>query len=77
MDWFYSNVWTPKKSAGYFNFGEDGDPDDQDDYHCDQDDDQDDQDLIAGRPQSVNSSFDSHTSHSLGGQGRDSSFNRS
>ena len=56
---------------------EDGDPDDQDDYHCDQDDDQDDQDLIAGRPQSVNSSFDSHTSHSLGGQGRDSSFNRS
>ena len=56
---------------------DDGDPDDQDDYHCDQDDDQDDQDLIAGRPQSVNSSFDSHTSHSLGGQGRDSSFNRS
>jgi len=31
---------------------------------------------MIGRPQSVNSSFDSHTSHSLGGQGRDSSFNR-
>ena len=31
---------------------------------------------LSGRPQSVNSSFDSHTSHSLGAPGRDSSFNR-